>query len=87
MAINGDEFTPPQRATMRGTALWVATAATQVVDAAYAAGGGTALYASSPLQRRLRDIHALTQHFALKPDTYSLVGAVIAGQDVDISFL
>jgi len=58
-----------------------------VVDAAYTAGGGSAVYASSPLQRRLRDIHTLTQHFALKPDTLTLAGAVLLGQDVDQSFL
>jgi hypothetical protein len=45
------------------------------------------LYSSSPLQRRLRDIHTLTQHFALKLDTYTLAGAVLAGQEVDTTFL
>ena len=59
-----------------------------MVDAAYHAGGGTSLYVSSPLQRRLRDVHAVTQHFALKPDTLTLAGSVLAGQDgVDLSFL
>jgi indole-3-acetate monooxygenase len=83
----GDEFTPDQRARMRATAAWVTDAATVVVDAAYRAGGGSALYATSPLQRRLRDAHAITQHFAVKPDTFTLAGAVLAGQDVDLSFL
>ena len=40
-----------------------------------------------PLQRRFRDVHALTQHFALKADTYTLCGAVLAGQEVDLTFL
>ena len=31
--------------------------------------------------------HAITQHFAVKPDTFTLAGAVLAGQDVDLSFL
>jgi alkylation response protein AidB-like acyl-CoA dehydrogenase len=86
-AVTGAEFTPERRAMARATAVWVVTAAAEVVDAAYAAGGGTSLYSSSPLQRRLRDIHALTQHFAVKPDTFTLAGAVLAGQDVDLSFL
>jgi hypothetical protein len=64
----------------------VETAAT-VVDTAYRAGGGTSLYDRSPLQRRLRDIHTLTQHFGVKRDTYTLAGAVLAGQDVDTTFL
>ena len=62
-------------------------AAAQVVDAAYTAGGGSAFYSSSPLQRRLRDVHAVTQHFAVKADTLTTVGAVLAGQDVDVTFL
>ena len=63
------------------------TTAAHVVDTAYTAGGGTALYSDCPLQRRLRDVHAVTQHFVVKPDTFTLAGAVLAGQDVDLSFL
>ena len=58
-----------------------------MVDTSYTAGGGSALYTSSPLQRRLRDIHALTQHFGVKLDTFTKAGAVLAGQDVDLTFL
>jgi len=65
----------------------VIRAATTVVDTAYTAGGGTSISTSSPLQRRLRDIHALTQHFAVKPDTFTKAGAVLAGQEVDLTFL
>ena len=59
--------------------------AAAVVDIAYHAGGGSSLYADSPLQRRLRDIHAVTQHFLVKPDTLTTCGAVLAGQDVDLT--
>jgi alkylation response protein AidB-like acyl-CoA dehydrogenase len=86
-ALAGDEPTVEQRARWRSTAVWVTTACAEVVDAAYTAGGGSALYARSPLQRRLRDIHAVTQHFAVKSDTLTLAGAVLANQDVDLSFL
>jgi hypothetical protein len=65
----------------------VTTTAAAVVDMAYTAGGGTSIYSSSPLQRRLRDIHALTQSFTVKPDTLTEAGAVLAGQDVDLTFL
>jgi len=58
-----------------------------IVDMAYTAGGTSAMHSAHPLQRRLRDIHALTQHFGVKPDTYTKVGAVLAGQDVDLTFL
>ena len=55
-----------------------------VVETAYRAGGGTAIYAECALQRRLRDIHALTQHFLVRRDTLVTAGAVLAGQPVDV---
>jgi alkylation response protein AidB-like acyl-CoA dehydrogenase len=86
-AIADSPFTPEIRASIRATTTLVVRMAASVVDLAYSAGGGSSLYASSPLQRRLRDIHALTQHFALKPDTLTLVGAVLADQNPDLTFL
>ncbi|HTE66622.1 MAG TPA: acyl-CoA dehydrogenase family protein, partial [Candidatus Binatia bacterium] len=84
-AVAGAPFTPAQRARMRSAATWVAATAASVVDAAYGAGGGTSLYSDNPLQRRFRDIHALTQHFLVKPDTFTTAGAVLAGAEVDLT--
>lgn len=81
------DFTLEQRARIRAATTWAVRAAASVVDVAYSDGGGSSIHEASPLQRRLRDIHALTQHFAIKPDTFTLAGAVLAGQDVDTSFL
>jgi len=81
----GSPFTPEDRAHVRGTTIWVAKTAAAVVDAAYQAGGSSSLYTSNPLQRRLRDAHALTQHFVMKADTFTKVGAVLAGQEVDLT--
>lgn len=86
-ALAGSPFTPEVRARIRATTTLVSQMAASIVDAAYTAGGGSSLYSSNPLQRRLRDIRALTQHFALKADTFTLAGAVLAGQDADLSFL
>jgi alkylation response protein AidB-like acyl-CoA dehydrogenase len=87
MAAAGAEFADAVRARLRSTATWVVETAAGVVETAYRAGGGTALYNHSTLQRRLRDIQTLAQHFALKLDTYTLAGAVLAGQEVDTTFL
>ena len=84
-ALAGAVFAPAQRARMRSAATWAAAAAASVVDAAYGAGGGTSLYSDSPLQRRFRDIHALTQHFLVKLDSFTTAGAVLAGADVDLA--
>ena len=86
-ALVGDPFTTEQRARIRGSATWACDTAAAVVGMAYRAGGGSSLYRSSPLQRRFRDVHALTQHFLLKLDSLTTVGAVMAGQDVDTTFL
>ena len=85
IAVADAPFTPAQRARMRSAATWVATTGASVVDGAYGAGGGTSLYSDNPLQRRFRDIHALTQHFLVKPDTFTTAGAVLAGAEVDLT--
>jgi indole-3-acetate monooxygenase len=81
----GGRFTSDHRARLRAAATWVATTAASVVDAAYGAGGGSSVYSSNPLQRRFRDVHALTQHFLVKPDTLTTAGAVLAGAEVDLT--
>lgn len=84
-AVAGAEFTPEHRARMRAAITWAATTAASVVDMAYHAGGGTAIYAGSPLQRRFRDVHAITQHFLVKLDTLTTAGAVLAGAEADLT--
>jgi indole-3-acetate monooxygenase len=81
----GEEFSLPFRARLRSAAVHAATTAAAVVETAYRAGGGSSLYATSPLQRRLRDVNAVVQHFLFKPDTLTTCGAVIAGQDPDVT--
>ena len=43
------------------------------------AGGGSAIYESSPLQRRCRDVHVATQHMIVGPATWELAGRVLLG--------
>jgi alkylation response protein AidB-like acyl-CoA dehydrogenase len=83
-AVEGTEPTLPERARIRAAATWATEQAADVVRAAHRAGGGGAVYATSPLQRRLRDIDALTQHFLVRRDTITTAGAILAGQDVRI---
>jgi alkylation response protein AidB-like acyl-CoA dehydrogenase len=78
------EFTLEREARIRAMAVWVVNTATAVVDAAYSAGGGRSIYLDCPLQRRFRDIHALTQHFLVRPDTLATAGAILGGEDVDV---
>lgn len=85
-AVSGEPFAPELRAHLRATATWTTHTAAAVVDTAYTAGGGSAMYTSSPLQRRLRDVRAVTQHFGIKPDTLTKAGAILAGEEVDLTF-
>ena len=80
----GGEFTLGHRARMRAAAVWATERAADVVRAAHRAGGGGAIYDESPLQRRLRDVDALTQHFLVRSDTLTTAGAILAGQDVEV---
>ena len=78
-AGSGAAFTNQLRARARLDAVWAVEEAVAVVEFAYRAGGGSALYDSSPLQRRLRDVHAVTQHFIVRPDVFAGAGQVLAG--------
>jgi indole-3-acetate monooxygenase len=51
----------------------------EAVELMYLAGGGAANYRSSPLQRCLRDIHAVSQHAATSPTAAEGTGAMLAG--------
>jgi alkylation response protein AidB-like acyl-CoA dehydrogenase len=79
-ATSDGEFTLEQRARLRAAGVWVTTRSAAVVEIAYRSGGGSSIYADCPLQRRLRDVHAVTQHFVMKPDTLTTAGGVLAGQ-------
>jgi alkylation response protein AidB-like acyl-CoA dehydrogenase len=81
----GSPLTLKQRARVRAAAVWATQRAAEVVTAAYRAAGGGAVYADSALQRRLRDINAVTQHFLVRHDTLTTAGAILAGQEVAVS--
>jgi alkylation response protein AidB-like acyl-CoA dehydrogenase len=73
--------TPAERVRCSATGAWVVATAAAVVDVCYKAGGGTALYDSSPLQRHLRDIHTLTQHISVADGWLTREGAFLLGKD------
>ena len=75
------------RARLRLATTHAAIAAARAVDLMYNAAGGTAVYATSPLQRHFRDVHAATQHVMVAPTTLELVGRVLLGLDADTAML
>lgn len=64
---------------MEGTqsAVWVAEACLQVVQRCFALAGAAAVYDSSPLQRRLRDIETAVQHAGVQQRHYAQAGQLL----------
>ena len=54
---------------------WINSACAGVVSTCYTLGGASAVLNTSPLQRRLRDIHAARQHVFAQERFYALAGA------------
>ncbi len=86
-ALGDGSISLAQRSLLRLAATHAATSAAKVVDLMYNAGGGTSVYATSPLQRQFRDIHVVTQHMMVAPPTYELTGRLFLGIDTDTSML
>jgi alkylation response protein AidB-like acyl-CoA dehydrogenase len=86
-ASRGDRPTIQDRALIRLASTNVAQTAAAVVDAMYTAGGSTANYNASPLQRQLRDIHALTQHVMVQPTTWEMTGRIFLGLQPNTAML
>ena len=75
------------RAALRLAATHATEAAAAAVDDAYGLAGGSAIYETSPLQRRFRDVHAATQHMLVGPSTWELTGRALLGLELDDSQL
>ena len=76
-----------ERAILRLAATQAARASARAVDLMYNAGGGSSVYASSPLQRCFRDVHVVTQHVMVAEPTYAVVGRVLLGLSSEVGML
>jgi alkylation response protein AidB-like acyl-CoA dehydrogenase len=55
--------------------VWVTETCLKIAQSCFTLGGGTALYESSPLQRRLRDMNGGAQHALVQRQNYQGLGA------------
>ena len=69
------------RARVRLASTYATHNAADATEIAYRVGGGTSNFETSPLQRCLRDVHAVTQHFVVAATNYETVGRVLMGLD------
>ena len=86
-AVAGAGVDVEQRAALRLAATHATAVSTRATDTAYTLAGGSALYETSPLQRRVRDAHAATQHMLVAPATWELTGRVLLGMPTDATQL
>jgi alkylation response protein AidB-like acyl-CoA dehydrogenase len=86
-AVANGTITTGERALVRLAATHATLGAARVVDLMYNAGGGSAVYAASVLQRQFRDIHVVTQHMMVAPPTLELAGRILLGLDADTAML
>lgn len=79
-AAQGDEPVGERlRLGIRLAATHVVRTAAQVTTAMYELGGGSAIYQTSPLERRFRDAHTATAHFQVNPASFELPGKLLLG--------
>lgn len=59
----------------------------EVVDRVYTLVGGGAVFAASPLQRALRNVHVVTQHMRVNDATYEFTGRLLLGLPTQVNML
>jgi alkylation response protein AidB-like acyl-CoA dehydrogenase len=76
-----------QRVRMRLAVSHAIQQATDVVDFAYHAAGGTAVFVSNAFERRFRDMHSVTQQMQGRLDHFETVGQFLLGLEPDTAHL
>jgi alkylation response protein AidB-like acyl-CoA dehydrogenase len=81
--LSGAAVAVEDRAALQLAATNATHSAAAAVDLAYTAGEGSANYRRCPLQRQLRDIHAVTQHVGTAPRQYAASSRLLLGLPPD----
>jgi alkylation response protein AidB-like acyl-CoA dehydrogenase len=80
LAAQGPEPVPESlRLGLRLAASHATWTAAEVSSSMYDLGGGSAIYETSPLQRRFRDAHTATAHFQVNAASFELSGRLLLG--------
>ena len=75
------------RRDLRLAATHAVQTSAEVVDRVYTLAGGGAVFAASPLQRALRNVHVATQHMMVNDATYELTGRLLLGVPTQVNML
>ena len=83
---NGD-IPVERRAALRMACTHMVRVNADLCRSVYDMGGGAALFSDSPLQRRFRDSHAITQHVVTAPATWELTGRLLFDLPTDAAMV
>ncbi|MGB0261860.1 MAG: acyl-CoA dehydrogenase family protein [Henriciella sp.] len=83
---NGD-IPVERRAALRMACTHMVRVSADLCRSVYDMGGGAALFSDSPLQRRFRDSHAITQHIVTAPATWELTGRLLFDLPTDAAMV
>jgi alkylation response protein AidB-like acyl-CoA dehydrogenase len=78
-ALAGENFSMQQRAALRLAAVHAIHQSKEVVETAYHLAGGSAIFENQAFERRLRDIHAVTQQVQSQFSNFEVAGQVLLG--------
>ena len=78
-ASRGESFSMQQRAALRLAAVHAIHQSKEVVETAYHLAGGSAIFENQAFERRLRDIHAITQQVQSQFSNFEVAGQVLLG--------
>jgi indole-3-acetate monooxygenase len=78
-ASRGESLGLQQRAALRLAGVYATEQAREVVEIAYHLAGGSAIFEKEPFERRLRDMHAVTQQVQGQFVNFEHVGQVLLG--------
>jgi indole-3-acetate monooxygenase len=82
-ACGTGELPLAERAELRLASTHMVKTAADVARAMQELAGGTAVYLTSPIQRRFRDAHVMTQHMMVAHPTLELAGRALLGLNVE----
>lgn len=84
-AAAGGRLGVEHRLAMRLASTYAIHQAREVADTVFHAAGAGAIYASNPLERRMRDIIAVSQHLQARQQHFATVGQFLLGLEPDLA--
>ena len=84
--VASDELTISQRIDIRMAATFAIHEAKAVADTAWEVASASAIFVSSPFERRFRDLHTITQQVQGRKSHLQEVGAYLLGLEPSLTF-